>query len=341
MPPASPPDDGGGGGHYNNSFNGRGLHRSTPIAKVQGKEFEYLVRQQRLIIGRNSSTKGEVDVNMGHSSFISRKHVEIFYDDGHFFLTCNGKNGVFVDGAFQRKGAAPLQLAKNCSIRFPSTSIRLYFQSLLDEAEEFTDVTSEDPNSPEKMSPGSGMKPLTINIPHPETLNRLHGASPPSPTGTISVPNSCPTSPNSRGHLYRQHGFAARPFGIHNDHHRTAVAAAAAVASIQQPHPTIAAAAAAAAAAHSQPNAAFSLDMEESKPDVSQLSQNAVVYPSEDGHHLSSAPPGGGHGSQDESKPPFSYAQLIVQVGRFYRRLQLQIFVTCTFFIFSTFYQHI
>ena len=87
-------------------------HRQ-PIAKLQGKEFEYLVRQNRLVIGRNSSTRGEVDVNMGHSTFISRKHIEIFYEeDGNFYLTCNGKNGVFVDGAFQRKGASPMLLAK-------------------------------------------------------------------------------------------------------------------------------------------------------------------------------------------------------------------------------------
>ena len=83
-----------------------------PIAKLNGKEFEYLVRQNRLVIGRNSSTRGDVDVNMGHSTFISRKHIEIFFEDNNFFLTCNGKNGVFVDGAFQRKGAPPLQLAK-------------------------------------------------------------------------------------------------------------------------------------------------------------------------------------------------------------------------------------
>ena len=72
----------------------------------------------------------------------------------------------------------------SCSIRFPSTSIRLYFQSLLDESEEFMDSV-EMPDSPEKLSPASAMKPLMINIPHPEALSRLHGASPPSPTGTI------------------------------------------------------------------------------------------------------------------------------------------------------------
>ena len=70
----------------------------------------------RLVIGRNSSTNGDVDVNMGHSTFISRKHVEICYEDegNNFFLVCNGKNGLFVDGIFQRKGGPPLRLGKTC-----------------------------------------------------------------------------------------------------------------------------------------------------------------------------------------------------------------------------------
>ena len=46
------------------------------LARLEGREFEYLVRKNRITIGRNSK-QGEVDVNMGHSSFISRKHLEI------------------------------------------------------------------------------------------------------------------------------------------------------------------------------------------------------------------------------------------------------------------------
>lgn len=83
----------------------------TAIARLEGREFEYMVRQKRITIGRNSS-RGEVDVNMGHSSFISRKHIEIFFEHPHFYMLCNGKNGVFVDGVFQRKGAPSLQLPK-------------------------------------------------------------------------------------------------------------------------------------------------------------------------------------------------------------------------------------
>lgn len=81
------------------------------IARLEGREFEYMVRQNRITIGRNSS-RGDVDVNMGHSSFISRRHLEVFFDHPNFFLMCNGKNGIFVDGVFQRKGAQSMKLPR-------------------------------------------------------------------------------------------------------------------------------------------------------------------------------------------------------------------------------------
>lgn len=84
---------------------------NSPLARLEGRDFEYSMRKNRITIGRNSS-KGEVDVNMGHSSFISRVHLEIFYEQPNFFLKCGGKNGIFIDGIFQRKGAPPLQLPR-------------------------------------------------------------------------------------------------------------------------------------------------------------------------------------------------------------------------------------
>jgi forkhead box protein K len=86
-------------------------NESQAIARLETREFEFMIRQNRITIGRNSS-RGDVDVNMGHSSFISRKHIEIHFDSNQFFMICNGKNGVFVDGVFQRKGAPPLQLPR-------------------------------------------------------------------------------------------------------------------------------------------------------------------------------------------------------------------------------------
>ena len=85
----------------------------TPIAKINGKEFEYFVRQGKVVIGRNSSTQGEVDIHLGNSSFISRAHVEIHYEQQEFYLRVNGKNGIFVDGQFQRKVDPPLKLPRS------------------------------------------------------------------------------------------------------------------------------------------------------------------------------------------------------------------------------------
>ncbi|EDL34835.1 mCG12375, isoform CRA_a [Mus musculus] len=100
-------------------------------------------------------------------------------------------NGVFVDGVFQRRGAPPLQLPRVCTFRFPSTNIKITFTALSSEKRE----KQEAPESPVKpVQPH--ISPLTINI--PDTM--AHLISPlPSPTGTISAANSCPSSPRGAG----------------------------------------------------------------------------------------------------------------------------------------------
>uniref|UniRef100_A0A9R1SQZ1 Forkhead box K2a n=2 Tax=Cyprinus carpio TaxID=7962 RepID=A0A9R1SQZ1_CYPCA len=134
---------------------------------------------------------------MGHSSFISRRHLEIFSagedgtGSGDFYLRCLGKNGVFVDGVFQRRGAPPLQLPRVCTLRFPSTTIKITFTALYSEKRERRNA----PESPVKAVQAQ-ISPLTINIPD----NIAHLMSPlPSPTGTISAANSCPSSPRGAG----------------------------------------------------------------------------------------------------------------------------------------------
>ncbi|CAO2646484.1 Forkhead box protein K2 [Lemmus lemmus] len=157
------------------------------------------MKKRSVTIGRNSS-QGSVDVSMGHSSFISRRHLEIFTPPGggHSAATPEpaqprplGKNGVFVDGVFQRRGAPPLQLPRVCTFRFPSTNIKITFTALSSEKRE----KQEAPESPVKpVQPH--ISPLTINI--PDTM--AHLISPlPSPTGTISAANSCPSSPRGAG----------------------------------------------------------------------------------------------------------------------------------------------
>ncbi|XP_010890176.1 forkhead box protein K2 isoform X1 [Esox lucius] len=172
----------------------------SAVARLEGREFEYLMKKRSATIGRNSS-QGSVDVSMGHSSFISRRHLEIFTagedgtGSGEFYLRCLGKNGVFVDGVFQRRGAPPLQLPRMCCFRFPSTNIKITFTALSSDKKERRNV-SESPVKPVQPQ----IAPLTINIPD----NIAHLVSPlPSPTGTISAanscPNSCPSSPRGAG----------------------------------------------------------------------------------------------------------------------------------------------
>ncbi|CAB1338185.1 unnamed protein product [Coregonus sp. 'balchen'] len=172
----------------------------SAVARLEGREFEYLMKKRSATIGRNSS-QGSVDVSMGHSSFISRRHLEIFTagedgtGSGEFYLRCLGKNGVFVDGVFQRRGAPPLQLPRMCCFRFPSTNIKITFTALSSDKKERRNV-SESPVKPVQHQ----IAPLTINIPD----NIAHLISPlPSPTGTISAanscPNSCPSSPRGAG----------------------------------------------------------------------------------------------------------------------------------------------
>ncbi len=79
------------------------------FARLEGRDFEVLMTKRRIVIGRNSKF-GSVDVNMGATRFISRKHLEISMDGGKFFLLCRGKNGVFVNDTFQKREASKLQL---------------------------------------------------------------------------------------------------------------------------------------------------------------------------------------------------------------------------------------
>ena len=96
----------------------------TVLARIVGRDFDFTlpVNQKKMTIGRQSNL-AEVDVKLGMSTFVSRKHLEIFRveDDAtgsgelrtvRFLLQCKGKNGIFVNGVFQRKGAEPVELPK-------------------------------------------------------------------------------------------------------------------------------------------------------------------------------------------------------------------------------------
>ncbi|XP_062304704.1 forkhead box protein K1 [Osmerus eperlanus] len=232
------------------------------LARLEGRDFEFVMRQRTVTVGRNSS-HGSVDINMGHSSFISRRHLQINYEEPYgFSLRCLGKNGVFVDGVFQRRGAPPLQLPRECVLRFPSTVIKIQFLSLLLGEE----LREEQSPPPRPLLPH--ISPLKIQIPimHHDDLHTF--SSPlPSPTGTISVPNSCPASPRGAGSSGYRYGR-----NVTSDLQLAAEFAAKAVS--------------------------------EQRGEVNEQRGGVAEQRGESA---------GGDSPRDESKPPYSYAQLIVQ----------------------------
>ncbi|XP_044007941.1 forkhead box protein K1 isoform X2 [Aphidius gifuensis] len=252
--------------------------KGAPIARLEGREFEYMVRQKRITIGRNSS-RGEVDVNMGHSNFISRRHLEIYYEHPHFLMICNGKNGVFIGGAFHRKSAPAYQLPKQCAFRFPSTNIRLEFQSLIDD-QDHGNVNRISPPPPKQRQP---LPPLRINIPD----NTGYSSPFPSPTGTISAANSCPASPRS-GQLRRN---------VAADLHMVA-ACAADVA--DDPYATDSTGQS--TSHHMSPESGSEARYRNNN---NNNNNNSGQGPNGTSTHYS--PP------KEDTKPPYSYAQLIVQ----------------------------
>lgn len=254
------------------SWSPAGEERGVALARLEGRDFEFTMRKNRATIGRSSS-KGDVDIDMGRSSFVSRNHLEIFCIEGapadtlRFFLVCNGKNGIFVDGFFQRKGAEPLELPRTCTLRFPSTNVRITFQALHGSADNIAVTSSAAVSSP---SPTKPLQPLHISIPKPAESVSVFASPCPSPTGTISAANSCPSSPRS---------------GVRN-------------------YPALDLPSAAYAAAHARECGGGDETPDQLIPPPVAMEEELASPGSGDGHIAAS----GGR-----SKPPYSYAQLIVQ----------------------------
>uniref|UniRef100_A0A1Q3F4K9 Putative forkhead box transcription factor subgroup k2 n=1 Tax=Culex tarsalis TaxID=7177 RepID=A0A1Q3F4K9_CULTA len=234
------------------------INQNNFIARLISKDNILLISEDLIEIGRNSS-RAQVDFHVGRNSFVSRKHLLLHHDhtDGEFYLSCLSKNGVFIDNVFHRKGAEPFLLPRVCSIRFPSTNIKIQFENLYhknatDGPRDLLETiggpfaaSSSSSNNLGLGGPTSGnihqapssnsimYAPLKISIPpeppssssmeHVEMSGRIrdNGKSPyPSPTGTISAANSCPTSPRQGYHdfsAYSMVGVGGGPGGLGHD----------------------------------------------------------------------------------------------------------------------------
>ncbi|KAK1343613.1 hypothetical protein QTO34_016393 [Cnephaeus nilssonii] len=139
------------------------------------------------LLGQGGSLGG-IHPGRGSESFLSTRLV---------MLTVQPTQEVPDGGCARRAGAglAPRLLradaalpVRRCTFRFPSTAIKIQFTALYHQ--------EEAPASPLRpLYPQ--ISPLRIHIPEPDLRSLVSPI--PSPTGTISVPNSCPASPRGAG----------------------------------------------------------------------------------------------------------------------------------------------
>ncbi|KAH3682436.1 hypothetical protein WICPIJ_006578, partial [Wickerhamomyces pijperi] len=80
----------------------------SAYARLEFENFIFYVQTLQVVLGRKSENDQShiVDVHLGASKAISRKHAKIFYNFGteRFELSIQGKNGAFVDDSFLERG---------------------------------------------------------------------------------------------------------------------------------------------------------------------------------------------------------------------------------------------
>lgn len=183
------------------------INHNNFIARLISKDNILLISEDLIEIGRNSS-RAQVDFHVGRNSFVSRKHLLLHHDhnDGEFYLSCLSKNGVFIDNVFHRKGAEPFLMPKVCSIRFPSTNIKIQFENLYhkntsDGPRDLLDTSTgpysaaanSDSNSSLPASIGNGLASSNSGAVHPASSSSNTSSNMYAPL-KISIPVEPPSS---------------------------------------------------------------------------------------------------------------------------------------------------
>ncbi|AQZ10559.1 FHL1 (YPR104C) [Zygosaccharomyces parabailii] len=139
----------------------------SAYARLDFQSFTFYVQTLHVIIGRRSENDftHKVDVNLGPSKSISRRHAQIFYNfgTGRFELSIIGKNGAFVDDIFVERGnTVPLKNRTKIQIG------QIPFQFILPDQEkgEQTQKSSESPLS-------AGPEELDAKVKAEVELNKL------------------------------------------------------------------------------------------------------------------------------------------------------------------------
>uniref|UniRef100_A0A1Q3F5A5 Putative transcription factor of the forkhead/hnf3 family n=1 Tax=Culex tarsalis TaxID=7177 RepID=A0A1Q3F5A5_CULTA len=283
------------------------------IGRLISKDNMLLISEDIIEVGRNSS-KSQVDFHVGKNSFVSRKHFIIQHDmNDDFNLFCLSKNGVFIDNVFHRKCAEPYKLPKVCSIRFPSTNIKIQFENLIDQANNGGISIDLNQHTPIKVGTGSVGSAAAAAAAIAAAGGNLSSAggggghkSPPSPNVVysplkISIPEQATAGGNPnlaveiRGHHHPGGGGGGG--GALRDVH---------VGGSGYPSPTGTISAANSCPTSPRQNATHEFPQYSHNNSHSSNNNN---YSQEFQAPASQSTAGGADGD----KPPYSYAQLIVQ----------------------------
>ncbi|CAF5035171.1 unnamed protein product, partial [Rotaria magnacalcarata] len=168
-------------------------HIHLPYARLESNNFGvYDVWQEKTIIGKKTN-HNEVDVNMGSTSVVSRVHFELILVNGtDFQLKCRSKNGIFVNNNYSKVSSITV-LPKQCTLRFPSTDICITFSSLINN----NLITTNNTNATARTSPGSVSRHVSTDTSQQQQRSSSVSIDSNNPSATSSlllqsVPNVTP-----------------------------------------------------------------------------------------------------------------------------------------------------
>ncbi|CAF1010458.1 unnamed protein product [Rotaria sordida] len=172
-------------------------HVHLPYARLESTHFGiYDIWQEKTIVGKKTN-RHEVDVNMGSTSVVSRIHFELILVNGSDFqLRCRSKNGVFINNNYTKMSSITV-LPKQCTIRFPSTDMCISFSSLINNNNINNNTTTNNNNTINRTSPGSVSRHVsTETLQHRSSSSSLSSVpidtNNPSTTSSLllqSIPN--------------------------------------------------------------------------------------------------------------------------------------------------------
>ncbi|KAF5403040.1 hypothetical protein PHET_03270 [Paragonimus heterotremus] len=95
--------------------------------KITGPNSTVYIEEDVVIIGRKSRLLVDVAVDDGVEC-VSRKHLEIFRKHKQLYLKCFSKNGIFINGDFYMNKPEYVPLLDGSKLRFPSTNTILFVE---------------------------------------------------------------------------------------------------------------------------------------------------------------------------------------------------------------------